>query len=302
MGKRLWIRYKFIFWIAKHFALVTSLLRMLYQFRIRLLAKRTPYFQSRACKHSQEVKPQPDQIVYFPSCHGQIASLEPNPNSYYIQRLCKKAGLQLIIPGPIRELCCGRIFAHYSQIQAAEYKQRQLRRAVYNASSSVKSYNFCDSIACAEFAHAIVEPAAKPIVGILSLLSQVLLARIHFSSIMQHTLFIVADTHKQQRMHKLMQKMYHEDIAVLTHKQQFDDRLDRYNQPANIAIFTFQQVLDLLADAQSNYMLKIKWQMVLVQDSHQLLFSKQSVFSGHHVRSIYSWLDEFSLQNNEYNN
>ena len=294
--KRLWMQYRFIFWIAKHFALMTSLARLGYRLNIwrRRLNNKQVRFVSQACKHSQEMKPHQNQLIYVPSCGGQIASLDKQPPAYYIEQLCAKAGFELIIPGPIRELCCGRVFSHYNQLQAAEFKQRQLNRATHNASSAREVIRFSDSIACAAFSSKLVEPSTKALVGGIELIDQCLLKSLCFYSIVEHTLFIVSDLPQQQQLQQLLVKMYHSDLAMLTHIEQLDDALDNKRQPANIAIFTFLQLQRLLQDAASNYMLKVKWQIVFVQSSHELLFQEQALLNGHHVQSFWYWLDQFS--------
>ncbi|MCG8620095.1 MAG: FAD-binding oxidoreductase, partial [Desulfobacterales bacterium] len=94
-----------------------------------------------------------DAVVYFPSCINRTFGADRKTPAdktifHLVQHLCKKAGLDVIIPGNTEKLCCGLSFASKGHKNAARERETALNRALMAASGNGKFPVLCDMSPC----------------------------------------------------------------------------------------------------------------------------------------------------------
>ncbi|MCD8033481.1 MAG: FAD-binding oxidoreductase [Alistipes sp.] len=97
--------------------------------------------------------PEPDKVVYFPSCINQTMGLaretpvaEPLPGK--MVSLLRKAGYEVIFPGNMERLCCGTIWESKGMADIADRKTAELEEALWRASEAGRWPVLCDQSPC----------------------------------------------------------------------------------------------------------------------------------------------------------
>lgn len=151
------VKPKIIFWLARHFAMTSSLLR----FSLGLVRFKTGLKKVRPLRHSTHYHYQQKALVYWPSCHSQLASLESVSVARAIKVLASAAGFEILVPSPARNLCCGRVFEYINEPRSQALVARQLSLSLQTASSYARIPCFTDSILCSQYVNRTNKPVSK---------------------------------------------------------------------------------------------------------------------------------------------
>ncbi|MBS3797982.1 FAD-binding and (Fe-S)-binding domain-containing protein [Pseudoalteromonas sp. BDTF-M6] len=91
-----------------------------------------------------------DKVVYVPSCANRIFANAAEPSiQQRLQRLCDKAGLSLVIPEEVTELCCGMPWQSRGLSEVAMQKQQQLQQTIARLSEGGRWPVVIDASPCA---------------------------------------------------------------------------------------------------------------------------------------------------------
>ncbi|WP_105201266.1 FAD-binding and (Fe-S)-binding domain-containing protein [Pseudoalteromonas sp. T1lg10] len=159
-------------WSANHFAMTSALARVgvrgahlsakllgaqrLERFSAQLQQRfGTPLYFSAwpKAQHGEQTSGQVidgDKVVYVPSCGNRIfANATEQSVQQTLQSLCDKAGLTLVIPEEIAELCCGMPWQSKGLAEVATQKQQQLQEIITQLSEQGRWPVVMDASPCA---------------------------------------------------------------------------------------------------------------------------------------------------------
>ncbi len=98
--------------------------------------------------------PQPDKVVYFPSCLNQMMGLPRHstvadkPLVEEMVSLLGKAGYEVIFPKNMKSLCCGMMWESKGMPDLADKKSAELEKALWEASGQGRWPVLCDQSPC----------------------------------------------------------------------------------------------------------------------------------------------------------
>ena len=97
--------------------------------------------------------PEPDKVVYFPSCINQTMGLAretpvAEPLADKMVALLRKAGYEVIFPENMERLCCGTIWESKGMADIADRKTAELEEALWRASEEGRWPVLCDQSPC----------------------------------------------------------------------------------------------------------------------------------------------------------
>lgn len=97
--------------------------------------------------------PEPDKVVYFPSCINQTMGLAretpvAEPLADKMVALLRKAGYEVIFPEDMERLCCGTIWESKGMADIADRKTAELEEALWRASEEGRWPVLCDQSPC----------------------------------------------------------------------------------------------------------------------------------------------------------
>ena len=98
--------------------------------------------------------PQPDKVVYFPSCLNQMMGLPRHsriadkPLVEEMVSLLGKAGYEVIFPENMKSLCCGMMWESKGMPDLADKKSAELEKALWEASGQGRWPVLCDQSPC----------------------------------------------------------------------------------------------------------------------------------------------------------
>lgn len=97
--------------------------------------------------------PEPDKVVYFPSCINQTMGLAretpvEEPLAEKMVALLRKAGYEVIFPENMDRLCCGTIWESKGMADIADRKTAELEEALWRASEGGRWPVLCDQSPC----------------------------------------------------------------------------------------------------------------------------------------------------------
>lgn len=97
--------------------------------------------------------PEPDKVVYFPSCINQTMGLAREtpvvePLAEKMVALLRKAGYEVIFPENMDRLCCGTIWESKGMADIADRKTAELEEALWRASEGGRWPVLCDQSPC----------------------------------------------------------------------------------------------------------------------------------------------------------
>lgn len=97
--------------------------------------------------------PEPDKVVYFPSCINQTMGLAretpvEEPLAEKMVALLRKAGYEVIFPENMDSLCCGTIWESKGMADIADRKTAELEEALWRASEGGRWPVLCDQSPC----------------------------------------------------------------------------------------------------------------------------------------------------------
>lgn len=97
--------------------------------------------------------PEPDKVVYFPSCINQTMGLAretpvAEPLAEKMVALLRKAGYEVIFPENMDCLCCGTIWESKGMADIADRKTAELEEALWRASEGGRWPVLCDQSPC----------------------------------------------------------------------------------------------------------------------------------------------------------
>ena len=97
--------------------------------------------------------PEPDKVVYFPSCINQTMGLAretpvAEPLAEKMVALLRKAGYEVIFPENMDRLCCGTIWESKGMADIADRKTAELEEALWRASEGGRWPVLCDQSPC----------------------------------------------------------------------------------------------------------------------------------------------------------
>ncbi|WP_234399114.1 FAD-binding and (Fe-S)-binding domain-containing protein [Pseudoalteromonas sp. T1lg75] len=91
-----------------------------------------------------------EKVVYVPSCGNRIFANATEPSvQQRLQSLCDKAGLTLVVPEAVAELCCGMPWQSHGFSDVATQKQLQLQRVIAQLSEQGRWPVVMDASPCA---------------------------------------------------------------------------------------------------------------------------------------------------------
>lgn len=97
--------------------------------------------------------PEPDKVVYFPSCINQTMGLAretpvAEPLAEKMVALLRKAGYEVVFPENMERLCCGTIWESKGMADIADRKTAELEEALWRASGEGRWPVLCDQSPC----------------------------------------------------------------------------------------------------------------------------------------------------------
>lgn len=97
--------------------------------------------------------PEPDKVVYFPSCINQTMGLAretpvAEPLTEKMVALLRKAGYEVVFPENMDRLCCGTIWESKGMADIADRKTAELEEALWRASEGGRWPVLCDQSPC----------------------------------------------------------------------------------------------------------------------------------------------------------
>ncbi len=97
--------------------------------------------------------PEPDKVVYFPSCINQTMGLAretpvAEPLAEKMVALLRKAGYEVVFPENMERLCCGTIWESKGMADIADRKTAELEEALWRASEEGRWPVLCDQSPC----------------------------------------------------------------------------------------------------------------------------------------------------------
>ncbi len=98
-------------------------------------------------------QPEPDKVVYFPSCINQTMGLAretpvAEPLAEKMVSLLGKAGYEVVFPENMDKLCCGTIWESKGMADVADQKTAELEEALWQASCEGRYPVLCDQSPC----------------------------------------------------------------------------------------------------------------------------------------------------------
>lgn len=92
------------------------------------------------------------KVIYFTSCINRVFSpkdprFDQRPLQQVFERLCKKAGIDVLYPHKLKSLCCGKSYKDYPDVESA--KATELQNIIKEmAGNSLNCMVVCDHSAC----------------------------------------------------------------------------------------------------------------------------------------------------------
>jgi D-lactate dehydrogenase len=88
--------------------------------------------------------------VYFPACIGSLFAAEGDGDGVEAAflRLCERAGVRVVVPAGVDELCCATVWESKGLVDGAAVMARKVVAAVWEASDAGRLPVVCDATSC----------------------------------------------------------------------------------------------------------------------------------------------------------